>query len=204
MAFVPLPNTAMLELVYQIDNQYVENTFYYLGDWDDDTQALEDLATNGRQEWVDNIQPLQSTVVRLVQIKATDMRTEGARGVILAAQPGDVGTHGSPMLPLNVAAVISLKTILRGRSYRGRVYHPGLCEDQVTNSNIATATAADLTAAYGDFTQISTVVGPATLAVASRYHNGLPRTQGVLTQVTTVICQSVVGSQRRRLPGRGI
>ena len=47
---------------------------------------------------------------------------------------GEVGGVAGDCLPNNIAAVISKRTALRGKSYRGRIYIPGVSEDDNVNN----------------------------------------------------------------------
>lgn len=106
---------------------------------------------------------------------------------------------GNPM-PSEVTIAISLRTGLTGRSYRGRLYHVGIGEDNTEGDFISDGYRTNLIAAYA-----SLVADPQTndfyWGVASFVENGVPRLSGVLTRYTQVtIVDRIVDSQRKRKP----
>lgn len=121
---------------------------------------------------------------------------EDATGLPLA------GTGGSVQLPNNVTLCIKWTTENRGRSFRGRTYHVGLTESQVTDNEVVAVAMGQFTTAYGALlTDLATAGWP--LVIASRYANNQPRITGVATLVTGFSIDPFIDSQRRRLPGRG-
>jgi hypothetical protein len=108
--------------------------------------------------------------------------------------------------PPQCAVVLSMRTALKGRSYRGRVYIPGLAE---TSQNAGQIASAGIAAYAAMATQLLAVFGPAgsngdwRLAVISRYANKLKRLQPVATQVTSITADQTIRTQRRRVLGVG-
>lgn len=103
-------------------------------------------------------------------------------------------------LPSEVTIAISLRTGRTGRSYRGRLYHVGLGEDNVVGDLISDGYRTNLIAAYA-----SLIADPQVhdfyWGVASFYTNGAARPSGVLTPYTQVtIVDRIVDSQRKRKP----
>lgn len=102
-------------------------------------------------------------------------------------------------VPASVALVVSTRTAKTGRSYRGRTYLPGLTEATVIGNHV-TATGLVTAAAYytllvGDLQEANF-----DLVVYSLYSGGAPRATPVQTPIETVIINSRVDTQRRRLP----
>lgn len=203
MAFVPVPNVCQLELVFGFSGQVVEWVFHYAGDFDPPEQMLTDVATNACSQWQSAFIGITSNAMTLMKAKATDLSQQNAPGVEVAPTGSATGTKNEQALPTNTAAIVSLKTAYRGRSYRGRKYLCGLCEDQVNVNTLAANYKTALATAFDYFMFLDTSTGPVGLVVVSRYHNGAPRAVGVSTPVTNFIIQDTVGTQRRRLPGRG-
>lgn len=109
-------------------------------------------------------------------------------------------------LPPQTSAVLSHRTALKGRSYRGRTYLPPASEDfQAGGTWTGTAITAFSTVA----TQLLAVFGPSgsntnwRFAVISRYLNGVLRAAPIATQVTSISVDTRVLSQRRRVLGVG-
>lgn len=99
------------------------------------------------------------------------------------------GDGGSDWVPA-LAGMIKLRTGLRGRDHRGRVYLPYTGETQQNNGTIPDATVASVTAAWETFrTDMDTAGFP--LVVAS-YKNA------AFVPVTSIECEATCGTQRRR------
>lgn len=116
------------------------------------------------------------------------------------------GSNLTDPLPPQDAVCYSLRTALKGRSYRGRFYLAGVPKE---NTAGGTLTAGAITVYTTILTQLLAVFGPAgsngdwRLCVISRYHNGIKRPSPVSTQVTSGSMDSVIRTQRRRVSGVG-
>jgi hypothetical protein len=141
----------------------------------------------------------------LYAVEVTDLETATAPGVTKAVTPPLVGGKAfEQTLPNHTAAVMTLRTALRGRSYRGRIYHCGFTEAQVNGNFIAAAVNTSLVSAYANLLALSDANGAeiARMVVVSRYANNIKRTVGIHTLVTGISSSGVVETQRRRMPGR--
>lgn len=120
--------------------------------------------------------------------------------------PAVVGASAEDPLPPQCAALYTLRTGTKGRSYRGRLYHPGGGEADQSNGQWAGAT---VTALQTISTQLLAVFGPAgsngdwRLAIISRSHNKTKRAVPIATQVTSITVSSTIRTQRRRVLGVG-
>jgi hypothetical protein len=111
------------------------------------------------------------------------------------------GRSSGDQLPQQSAAVITWRTGLAGRSFRGRTYLPGLGEgDQVdgvlngTYETDAAAFAAQMLAVFG-------VGGSDTnwqFVVISEVSSGSPRVPPIGTPVTAAVVRPFIQTQRRR------
>jgi hypothetical protein len=114
-----------------------------------------------------------------------------------AAVPGTAATE-SNLLPLQTALVITLRTALAGRRYRGRVYLAGYAELQ----NSATGTMVGTVGSVNFVTAIKSALmsNGLDMAVVSRPKPNLPVPwAGAATAVTAVVARdSVWDTQRRR------
>jgi len=201
-AFIPVPNVCQLESFYTSGGQQMENVFHLQQDTPFDLSRLEDACTD-LETWINaNWHGVASEDISWVGARATSLESDSAPSFEpTIAEPVD-GTITSPILPLNCAAVISWKTALRGRSYRGRTYHVGLTESTVDNSTINSTMRGGLVTAYLALLAVF-VADDLQPVIVSRYHDLAPRTTGVATAITSLACDDTVDSQRRRLPGRG-
>lgn len=116
------------------------------------------------------------------------------------------GAGVGDMVPPQASVVFTLRTALRGRSFRGRFYLPGLVEGDQAAGNL---TAGAITNMGTIGTQLLAVFGPSgtngdwRLAVISRFTNGAARPLPIATQVTSIAVNTVLYTQRRRVAGVG-
>lgn len=203
MAFIPVANTAMVELRYLWDGQRCENTLYFTDTVAYDATSLSDLALAVFAWWQLNMRPAMPTTLALNEVYCTAIHS--ATGAVHSYAPtsGNVGTSAGISLPNNVALTITFRTAQRGRSSRGRNYIPGLTETNVTNNEVASASVDYFQDAYA-LLMSGAFAGPGIWSVVSRYNNNAPRVLGQSLPVTAVaVVDAVVDSQRRRLPKRG-
>lgn len=204
MDFIPVPNVCMIELIYGHQNQTMENVLHYTGQNVSDPAILMGLAQNAFTQWAATWKTQQSNVLWLGTVRATSLEQQNSPSVEYIPTTGNAGTQSADPLPANCAALIQVLTAYRGRSYRGRIYIPGLCDNQATGSTLSETTKDALTNSfsYWDFLDVSGE--PYGLCVVSRFHNKAPRVVGIHTDATGFSCGNYVVSQRRRLPGRGV
>jgi hypothetical protein len=192
-------------LQVRLDNQICNNVMHFTGP---DGGAAGDslvLAERLAAWWNLRIKPMVPSTCQMTAVIATDLTANGDPGSLYVTGMPSAGTNAQPQLPNNATVVMSLATALRGRSYRGRIYHIGLTENDVTANTLGAGTLADLLTAYRDLRLLEGAGGEAVfqLAVLSYYANNAVRATPVVTPVTEVTCDGVVDSQRRRLPKRG-
>lgn len=203
MAFIPAPNTALVELRYLQDNQNVENTLWFENDagWTEPTLVALGLAI--RDWWTTNLQGGIGQDVVLREIYVTDQTSNvGLSATITSGLPLS-GTASTDATTNSNTLCVSFRTAQRGRSYRGRNYVVGLPINALDQNTV--------TAGYRNFVQ-SAYAALLTVAadqnsrwvVVSKQLNNVVRTIADRTPVTAVtVVDSTVDSQRRRLPGRG-
>lgn len=159
-----------------------------------DQQALAELIhTPGTTDW----QNVHSSANSFQRVEVYDMRTSS--GPVVTSLPPAIsfGGTGGP-LPLGVACVVTLRTALRGRSYRGRIYLAGFHEGawDGTSFQVAVETAWD-----DWFTTMDAAARGAgwTWGVRSGQLNGVKREQGIVTPVFKWVFRNRdSASQRRR------
>ena len=203
MAFIPILNVVQVELVFNWNGQVVENVLHYSKASPWNPAAAAELGAGLVTWWNTGMKPIVSSTLQFQQIKFTDLASETGFTLAYATGLPLNGTSGSPSSPNNVTVAMTKRTALRGRSYRGRIFHLGLVEEQCVNSALNTGVAAGLVALYAALTDFPLTGDEAILCVASRYNNGAPRVTGVATPVVSITTDGVIDSQRRRLPGRG-
>jgi hypothetical protein len=189
----------------------VENTLYFENRGSFDLAAMLVLTNALEAWWQDNLAPITSDTVTLKELVVTDLTSATAPSLVTPALTGNSGTHSINSMPNNVSLCVSFRTSARWRSFRGRNYFAGLCEDQVDGNTVNSATVTALQDAYNLLVGSGTFSANWTWSVVSRF-SGMsgtpprptPRAAGVITPITSArVVDPIIDSMRRRLPGRG-
>lgn len=201
--FVPCLNVAQFEMVYQEESQRVENVFHVhrIGtSWD--ATALTTMCGTLATWFAAHLNTFVSTGVSLVLIVATDLTSKMTPRVEYTSGLPAAGADASTKLPNNATFAVSWRTPFRGRSYRGRSYHIGLTQNDVTGSVLKGPSVVTLTAAY---TALLTAinVGGYEMVVTSKRQDGNWLANGISTPILNCTINANLASQRRRLIGRG-
>lgn len=122
-------------------------------------------------------------------IRYTPLDGSTATTVISHPHSGAVGLDN---LPANVALVITLRTGLRGRSHRGRVYQNGFTEG--ANQSIGTPLAAAVTGVLTQWQNLLTALAGTGVSLVVASYKTL-----TATDVAAVTVDGIWDSQRRRL-----
>lgn len=203
MAYIPVDNVCQAELFYTWDGQLCETVLHFEPDVSLTPTMMTELGAFLVSWWDTQMQTEVPTTLTLNQIKFTDLTIDIGPVVNYSAGLPLTGTDVSPSLPNSCALVITKRTILRGRSYRGRIYHPGLTEADVTGNTVSGTFVAALISRYSMLLTPVTSLANWNMVVISRRNGGVDRTEGVATPVVSLDSDGRVDSQRRRLPGRG-
>lgn len=202
MTFVPTLNTATLVAAYRLGGQRVINTFWLerAAAWT--LAECEGAAIAFDSFYTASIQQRLSADIALEQVVVTSQQSTSAPQFIFDVEPPNPGNVVVASLPGNVAMVITLRTALRGRSFRGRLYLAGLPTSIMTGGVF---TQASVDAEITGYETLLTSFGGAnnTWVVVSKVQNGVPLGSGVTTPITNITADTSPDSQRRRLPGRG-
>jgi hypothetical protein len=147
------------------------------------------------------MQPLFTLTTTCNTITATDISSQGAPQYIRVENlPGSKTGTAAPM---NAAVVVSLRTGLRGRSYRGRCYLGSISMSDVASAvDINSNFQAAIVAAFAGL-QAALLSAALDMVVVSKQHNGVPRSAGATYAIEQIVVDSHIDSQRRRLFGRG-
>jgi len=199
MAVVYIPNWLYGVLQFTSQGNIMQTTFSLRKDAGP-TPVGADLRQLAQDWWTHHATELKacySTSVVFQSVTIRDMSSAAGQEGVYNIPSGNTGTHASDPVPFSAAIVASLRSAFVGRSGRGRWYFTGLGEDTVSG-NLATAGQALLISAAAGL--MASFSGNATFAttavVASRRYE-------VLHPILTVLVDTFVDSQRRRLQGRG-
>lgn len=201
--YVPVPDTLQANLRYICAGQHMENVMCFSYEASDFTTAAIQVANVINTVWWSAIRGVMSNQMSLNEIYMVDLAS--ASGPVATAGPGtpSIGFQEVPPMPNNVTLCVTFRTEMRGRSFRGRSFVVGLATNQVVSQNVIDPAAGTILNAYQDLRDEAAAAG-VPLVVVSRFAAGNPRVTGLATPVTAVVLRdSVVDSQRRRLPGRG-
>jgi len=203
MAFVPGPRVIQAEMRYTYQGQQVENVLYFQKDSAVTVADMQGLGGALAASYQNEVQANMPTSLSLREIYLTDLTTQTSPTFTYTAILPLVGTDGQPAMPNNVTLCISFRSAGRGRSSRGRNYLLGITENEVDNNFVNTSCSVPWESFFLDLLGYSTP-GPFTWVVFSRVLNGADRAVGLAQPVQSfTIVDTVVDTQRRRLPGRG-
>lgn len=203
MAFIPTPNTVRVILQFDLTSSVVEMTFavtkstpWASADFDDLMPAVSD--------WYEfELCPHLSQDLLLFNIKATDISSETGTVREYPVSPVLPGGMPNDSLPANAAYVVTFNTPLRGRSYRGRSYTPGIPDVEQDDSQFLNGTWCTLIQAAWSYLT-SYLEDGWEQAVVSLFHDLAARETGVATAIDSYTGDFAIDSQRRRLAGRGM
>lgn len=201
------PDGVLVELVYDGPTGVRENTLWFL--WQAGTSMsgtdLDDLCAAVFTWWDTYIKPLVHTTIVLREILARDMSSGSG---VSGSYPASVaGTATGSLMTSQDTLCISFRTLLAGRSYRGRNYIVSLTETNVVEDTVSSGVAIAWVDAYADMPaviDIGTGVGLWQWSINSTRTNNADRLFGVLTPVNNVVVvDDTIDSMNRRLEGRG-
>lgn len=199
MAFIPLPRGIKITFVFTLFGQEVTVTLHVQAPENVTPTILQQAGVAAINLWETSMRNTMSNDVTLQKVVLTDVSVQdGAQRIQL---PGTLvtGSITSPAMSSNVAAVVSLRTARIGRSYRGRIYIPGIPESLVTSNGLDTSLRSALSSLGAAVNSVFTAAGFQTV-IASYYNNGAVRTTGHAEPVTSYQVPTTVKTQRRRLP----
>ena len=203
MPFIPAPLVSQVEMIFQYSGSTIEMVHHYKSDTAPTIAEWEALHVLLRADWLGACNAIMAPTLVWDITKFTDLTTISSPSYSTTTSLPLAGTSASAQLPNNCAMVVTKRTALRGRSYRGRSYVPGLTELHVTGNSILSGFTTPVINFFIG-AQSYTVLGNVyNMVVLSRFTEGAPRIVGEATPVSNFTFDTTVDSQRRRLPGRG-
>jgi hypothetical protein len=196
MAFQPVPNTVSAEVRYDVLGKAIENVLHFKFDGAYGITDLEDLA-EAIDMWVGtDWMPLMPNNVTFREVFVRGLNSETDLFTTAAGNVGDIGgmNNGNPN---NCSKAIKLGTSLTGRNARGRLFVAGVPQSVLISDNYVTqAWVDDLIEAIEALIAICEALGW-TLAIVSRFLNGVKRAIGVVYPVTTVTVTNLTTDSMR-------
>lgn len=203
MPFIPVPGAAFCAVIWRLDGQSLQTCL----DVTVETETVENMQNAAIALFggmIEFVLPQLSADIQLESSVAAGLETESSPIGVHVPITAQFGAVSASSLPNNVAYSVSKFTGLRGRSFRGRLFLPGIPENvRETPSTVTAAYRSNIATAFDGLLahMISEGFPP---VVVSRFTDNAPRTTGLATPVIQLApVDSVLDSQRRRLPGRG-
>jgi len=205
MTFIPAVDVIRVAVEMNQEGHVTVNVYHFLSPH---AVTLADLTALGGvvASWVtSHLIGIMGTNTSVTNINLRDLTTSS--GVILDVPmtTGNVGTVIGNPLTNSVAQVASWRTGKAGRSFRGRTYLPGLTDAMLVSGTpnfVTTARSANVVTAMQ---ALVTDAASASydLVVTSFRNSGAPRSSAVSTLPTSIIVNTKLDNQRKRLKGAG-
>ncbi len=205
MAFIPTAGAVRVDIQFVRAGQQIHNVIWCSRDsaW---TQAQREGLAEAIETWFSTTgKTAMTSDCSLTQITVVNQDTVNAPGTVYVVSPAIAGTGGASSPTANsVAMCATLRTDLRGRSYRGRMYLGAVPTSLVSDS--LTVLTTYITNALSVLAALKTAIEAlgAVWVVVSHFTNKLPRAGGLKTPITAIAMDQYIDSQRRRLGGRGV
>lgn len=159
------------------------------------------LASDLATWWTAQIAPISHTTHILQNVTCTALDPSGPPQAIHTTGLPSPGLQTGDPMPNNVALVMSLRTALRGRSFRGRIYVGGISESNALGNEVL-GTLRD--AHVLRWSQLIVFTGGVltpdlTMVVLSYFSGGAVRGTPVATPVATISANTRFDTMRRRM-----
>lgn len=197
MAFIPWPDGA--KVIY--------NWTSTLGDWanvfafskaDFTFQDMTDLGNTLFAALRTNYKNFLSDQAGLHDVNVIDMRTFGALNYRTGA-PTAQGLNANEILPLQESLIATLRTLGRGRSFRGRKYMAGFTEEDMSDGIWGSTLVTEVVDQLSAWKVVAQQYGW-TQCIASEQLNKVPQSPANLYPISQIIVRnSTPGTQRRRV-----
>lgn len=204
MAFIPVANG--VELVFNFDSDDLATAKLVFGVQLTLPAALDTLfaiiSTAATSIGMASTKPWSTHWV-LHSMTANALDSATAPTVTAGDSPMPIAGSGSgACAPDNCCVVATMQSGLRGRSYRGRNYWPGIPSAELaTDSALLAASVAQWETFIDDSLITPMAAAEFPLCVISRHHDGAPRSEGIMTNIIGCRVETKLGTQRRRLTG---
>lgn len=202
MAFIPASETVHVTVEGSVDAQLTINNLYFQNSAAVTPVNMAALAL-GVQNWVGgSFAPLLSRDWSSTRVTVTDL--SAVNSFVLDVPEVDVGGVDIEAAPNNVAACVSFRTGMGGRSSRGRNFVPAIPNSVITLNTLDEVFIGDLLAAYLELVGAGSFVAGWQWCVVSFVSAGVPRGAGLVQPVTTALMTTnKVKSMRSREVGHG-
>jgi len=204
MPFQVAPDIAEVAIHYTREGQNIYNVLHVQKEGGFALSDLQAIASTVNTIVPTVWMPLMATNITYQEVTVRDLSAEDASQWSQSVVGGQPGGKGGNAQANSVSLAVRLKSGLGGRNGSGRLYWPGLADDDKQTANtIKPDVVADIVDAIQQLIDALETID-AIVAILSRYFNNTLRPEGVGFAVNTVsVYDNTVDNQRRRLPGRG-
>jgi len=203
MPFQPAPDIVGVNVRGTYLGEQVENCLYFQTPATPTAAVVQEITEQVNGWWVTEILPQLAPEWVMNVTYGRSLNSEAAPEFLDDTNQGDVSAQTSPGLPGNVCFTIKFLTGLTGRSYRGRNYISGLCENACTGNEILSFNAEALKDGYDALLVIQESFDWVWV-VLSRQQDNVILPNAIGAPITSVSYTDLfLDSQRRRLAGRG-
>lgn len=197
MPTLPIPNTATMELIGQGPAGREETTLSFKLNAPLDNAIAIALKDYALTNLLPDLQGVASDEFAYTSILIHDNMKPIQASYEFPVSPPLAGAIVDHRGSTTTAPVITWRTSLAGRSYRGRAYLPGLPRISAQDDQLDSSIVSRMVAYAVDAQRIEQVVPAAVLAVLSKK-------LGLATVVLSAVARVIAGTQRRRNSGNGI
>lgn len=201
--FVPANNTAKVITVFSPtsgNNITIGTCWQKTTAWDN--LELATLLVSFEAAWAEIMPSLYSSALRVTRFEAYDMEVEGGSYAALDISGSTLaGTRAGNPEAFNSAMSVTLRTASRGKSYRGRLYHPGLVADDKASARLWGSTLADSVGAAYAALALAVHTDDTTIqqVVVSKRADGAWRSSAVITPIVAWVGRTKIATQRLRI-----
>lgn len=198
MPFIPTPGAFRLTITADALNRPINNVIAVQHAGAGTPGGAQVVAQAVMDAWIANVVPELQNFYHLQSVTAWDQTAVDAPVATVIAPANTLGGRAGQAAPLHSAAVLTLRSLNRGRSARGRIYLGPLPEDDTNGGFMSQAYGDVLAAAVDEFRTDLQTVG-ITWSVLSLQTGGAPRLAGVMYEITAVELRDLaLGTQERR------
>lgn len=196
MAFQPVPNTAAVIIETVAGTFSWSNSMHFTRTlWG--VPEMEALGIAVFNAWASNMASHLSSLFSTNRVTVYDLRMEGAPVSVPAVTPV-VGLDPGDPYNIGDAVVVTLRTAVRGRSGRGRLYIAGFTEAYVEGGSANVSLQADVIATVSAAITAGEAAGWDYVLV-QRWANHVKLANALTHSITNVVIRSaILGGQERR------
>ncbi len=205
MAFIPVPNCVEVVITWTGGTKPFKTVLNVTSTVAWTIAAAEALASDVIDRIVTDALPWITNQLTAAFITMVDLSSSS--GFSFNWTTGSGANHlpftatGSPNLVWHDSALVTtLRTLNRGRSFRGRNYWPGLPSNYVMadGTHVSSVRVSDQDAFVNALIADIVAIPARKLVIVSRQTGGVARVTGVTTPVTSHDTNNIIDSQRRR------